>query len=129
MKPWLHSKTILGGLLTGVLSVGVVVAGPGTSIYCRLEGEDSVGCKNLQDVAAMVLGLAGLAGVGAGSLVVKGRVDRGDVYTPEGLPGPNEADLVENYLDQIADVKRTFDDIVPGITVTRRIFGELNKSC
>jgi hypothetical protein len=77
----------------------------------------------------MVLGLAGLAGVGAGSLVVKGLVDRGDVYTPEGLPGPNEADLVENYLDQIADVKRTFDDIVPGITVTRRIFGELNKSC
>jgi len=103
MKAWLESRAVVGGLVTAVLSVGVAISPVVSRIICRSAGQGGVACANSQDVVDVIVSLAGFAGAGGGLAVVGGRLAQGDVYTPHGLPGPDREEVLERWLEEVAD--------------------------
>jgi len=104
MKSAFQSLTVQSGLLTVVISLGVACAQPATNLICRGAGENSRLCLDSKDYRDMLIGVAGVLGVGAGVGAVAGRLRVGDVYTPHGLPGADKEWLEQSYLESIADV-------------------------
>lgn len=79
-KAWYESKTIWAGLLT------ILVAGGQAGIEYAQENK-----LDIDPTTAMVI-----AQFMAGAVAIKGRLDADDaVFTPEGLPGKNKAEVVE----------------------------------
>ena len=111
MKSALQSLTIQSGLLTVVLSLAVTCATPATNLVCRSAGENSRLCLDVKDYRDMLVGVAGVLGVGAGIGAVAGRLRVGDIYTPHGLPGADKEVLEQAYLESIADV--VVDELPP----------------
>ena len=104
MKSALQSVTVQSGLLTVFLSLGIACAQPATNLICRGAGESSRLCMDTRDYRDILIGVAGVLGVGAGVGAVAGRLRVGDLYTAHGLPGADKEVLEQSYLESIADV-------------------------
>jgi len=90
MKSAFQSLTVQSGLLTVVLSLGIACAQPATNLICRGAGENSRLCMDTRDYRDILIGIAGVLGVGTGIGAVAGRLRVGDLYTAHGLPGADK---------------------------------------
>ena len=100
-KPLFASKTIWGATLSGLASLAVIFAQPG--FYKK-----AAGCAQQFDqteLADSLLKIAPAIGVASSAVAFFGRFSLGDLYTRDGIIGPNKADVVAKEMAPIIQVQ------------------------
>lgn len=91
IKPFFKSLTIDAALLTVMASTVVAIAPFVAEYLTEINPESAAFYASTSKLITQVGGVLGLTG-GVGSII--GRFNVGDIYTPNGVPGPDKAELV-----------------------------------